>query len=62
MPSEISVTVKNDEKRLTKKALIYEPYAVHEEDPTIKALMDEAVKEFNDEVDKVTVKIIMEVK
>lgn len=62
MVSEIAVTVKNDDKTLTKKELIYEPYAVHEEDPTIKALMDETVKEFNAEVESVKVKITMEVK
>jgi len=61
MPSEISITVKNDEKRQTTKHLIYDVYAVHEEDPLIKDLMDKAVKEFNDEVDKVTVKITLEV-
>ena len=62
MPSEISITVKNDEKRQTTKHLIYDVYAVHEDDPLIKDLMDKAVKEFNDEVDKVSVKITMEVK
>jgi|TARA_R110000868_G_scaffold11599_2_gene56679 hypothetical protein len=62
MPSEISITVKNDEKRQTTKHLIYDVYAVHEEDPLIKDLMDRAVKEFNDTPDKVSVKITMEVK
>jgi len=62
MPSEISITVKNDEKRQTTKHLIYDVYAVHEEDPLIKDLMDKAVKEFNDTPDKVSVKITMEVK
>jgi hypothetical protein len=62
MPSEISITVKNEEKRQTTKHLIYDVYAVHEEDPLIKDLMDRAVKEFNDTPDKVSVKITMEVK
>jgi hypothetical protein len=62
MPSEISITVKNDEKRQTTKHLIYDVYAVHEEDPLIKDLMDKAVKEFNETPDKVSVKITMEVK
>ena len=62
MPSEISITVKNEEKRQTTKHLIYDVYAVHEEDLLIKDLMDKAVKEFNDTPDKVRVKITMEVK
>lgn len=62
MLSEISIIVKNEEKRQTTKHLIYEVYAMHEEDPIIKDLMDQAVKEFNATPDKVTVKITMEVK
>lgn len=62
MPSEISITVKNDEKRQTTKHLIYDVYAVHEEDPIIKDLMDKAVKEFNGEVDSINIKICLEVK
>lgn len=61
MPSELSITVKNEEKRQTTKHLIYDVYAVHEEDPLIKDLMDKAVKEFNETPDKVSVKITMEV-
>jgi hypothetical protein len=61
MPSEISITVKNDEKRQTTKTLIYELYTVHESDPIIKNLMDKAVAEFNDDVEKVSVKITLEV-
>lgn len=62
MVSEISITVKNEEKRQTTKHLIYEIYAVHEEDAILKDLMDQAVKEFGATPDKVQVKIIMEVK
>jgi hypothetical protein len=42
--------------------LIYDVYAVHEEDPIIKDLMDQAVKEFGSDPEKVSVKITMEVK
>ena len=59
MVSELSITVKNEEKRQTTKHLIYDVYAVHEDDPTIKEHMDNAVKEFNATPDKVTVKITM---
>jgi hypothetical protein len=62
MPSEISIIVKNEEKRQTTKHLVYELYTVHEEDPMIKELMHAAVKEFNAVPDKVSVKITMEVK
>lgn len=61
MVSEIIITVKNEEKRQTTKHLIYDVYAVHEEDPIIKDLMDQAVKEFADKPDKIMVKITMEV-
>lgn len=62
MPSELSVTVKNEEKRQTTNHLIYEPYAVHEEDPIVKELIEQAVKEFNATVDSIKIKISMEVK
>ncbi len=62
MPSELSVTVKNEEKRQTTNHLIYEPYAVNEEDPIVKELIDQAVKEFNATVDSIKIKISMEVK
>lgn len=62
MLSEISIIVKNEEKRQTTKHLIYDLYTVHEADPLIKDLMDQAVKEFAAEPDKVSVKITMEVK
>lgn len=62
MPSELSVTVKNEEKKQTTKHLIYENYSVHEEDPIVKELIDQAVKEFNSSVDAIKIKISMEVK
>ncbi len=62
MVSELSITVKNEEKRQTTKHLIYDVYAVHEEDPIIKEHMDSAVKEFNATPDSVKIKISMEVK
>lgn len=61
MPSELSITVKNEEKRQTTKHLIYDLYTVHECDPVIKEHIDAAVKEFNATPDKVSVKITMEV-
>lgn len=62
MAAEISVTVKNDEKRQTHKHLVYDSFACDIEDETLKSLVDEAVKEFNAEVEDITIKITMAVK
>lgn len=57
--SEITVVVKDDEKRLTKKQLVYETYSTDENDPFIAACVAETVKEFASEPTDVTVKITM---
>ncbi len=62
MLSEVTVVVKNEEKRQTTKHLMYDSYAIHEDDPIIKALIEDAVKEFNSEPDDIKVKIAMEFK
>lgn len=62
MLSQITIVVKNEEKRQTTKHLMYDAYAVHEDDPIIKALIDDALKEFNSEPDDIKVKIAMEFK
>jgi hypothetical protein len=59
MLSEITVVVKNEEKRQTTKHLMYDAYSIHEDDPILKALIDDAVKEFNSEPDDIKVKISM---
>lgn len=52
MPIEISLTLKNEEKRLTKKHLSYEEdLVVSWENDTILNLSQEARKEFNAPVD-----------
>lgn len=61
MVSELTVIVKNEEKRQTTKHLIYDIFTVDEEDPTIKDLVERAVKQFNDEVDDVRIRISMDV-
>lgn len=40
MVSEIKVIIKDDEKRMTKKFLIYDPYHVSEDDPIIKKCIE----------------------
>ena len=41
MVSELTVVVKDEEKNLRKKFLIYETYTVDENDPTIKNCIEE---------------------
>ena len=62
MVSEISVIIKNEEKRQVTKHLVYDAYQVNESDEILKGLMDQAVKEFNAEVESIKIKISMEVK
>jgi hypothetical protein len=64
MAFELSVTVKSDDKRMTTKHLMYEPCLVSEEDPIIKAAIEDAVNEFGNvdrEVLDIRVKITLEV-
>jgi len=64
MAFELSITVKSNDKRMTTKHLIYEPCSVSEEDPIIKAAIEDAVKEFgnvDNEVLDIRVKITLEV-
>ena len=62
MVSELTVVVKNEEKRQTTKHLIYDIFTVDEEDPLLKDLIDKAIKQFNGEVDDIRVKISMEMR
>lgn len=57
--SELSVIIKNEEKRLTKKYLMHDPFVVTEHDPQISQCISESLKEFNDEATDVNVKITM---
>lgn len=61
MVAEVTITVKNPEKKLTKNHLIYEEFKACEHDPIISELIRETVKEFSDEVEKIQVKILLEV-
>ena len=61
MVCEITVTVKNEEKNLKKKHLIYDDFKVDEDDPLIHSLLREAEKEFNDEITSAKVRINLEV-
>ncbi|HEX4374872.1 MAG TPA: hypothetical protein VHZ50_16325 [Puia sp.] len=61
MSSELSVTIKDSEKSLTKKYLQYEIYAVHEEDFVIKNAIQETLANFDGEPENIIVKIKMEI-
>lgn len=61
---ELIVTVKDDEKRLTKNHLIYDPITASETDPIVSQCIKDTVKEFGNELSEktITVKIILSVK
>jgi hypothetical protein len=59
MLSEITVSIRDEEKTLKKKFLIYESYRVSEDDLTIQSCIQETLKNFSSEPSKVTVKITM---
>lgn len=55
--SEMTVTIKDSEKTLKKKFPIHNTYVVSDEDETIKSCINEVLKNFNGEPDRVSVKI-----
>jgi len=61
MCSEITVIVKDDEKTLRSKYLIYEQYQVDEHDPVIKNCIAQTVANFNAEPTDINVKINLEI-
>ncbi len=62
MSSELTITIKDDEKRLSKKFLLYDIYTVSDEDMIIKACIDETLKNFDGEPDTISVKITLMVR
>ncbi len=60
MFKELSVTIKDDEKRLSKKFPLYDEIMVDEHDPVIKQCIDETLKNFDGTPDSVKVTIVME--
>lgn len=62
MFSEISVTVKDAEKRLTKKFPTYEEFKAHEDDPVVKKCIEETLENFDGEPEDITVNIKLEIK
>lgn len=60
MVSELKVTIKDSEKSLNKKYLIYDTYTTDENDPMIKQCIDETLENFDGEPEHVTVNIKLE--
>ena len=61
MVCELSVTLQNEESKITKKFLIYEEITVSEDDPIIEECINMTKESFNEEPDNVSVSIKMEV-
>jgi len=54
--SELSVTIKDEEKTLTEKFLLYESYQFTEEDPIIKDCIEKTLKNFGSEPESIRVR------
>lgn len=60
MQSVLTVIVKNDERSMRYKHNLYDDYAVSEDDPLIKKLVDDALKHFGEQPDDVQIRIAMQ--
>ena len=58
--SEVTVTLKDDEKTLKSKFLLYEVYSVSVDDDTLKACVGEALSGFKGSPTDVKIRINME--
>jgi hypothetical protein len=62
MVSELTVIIKDDEKKTLKKPfLLYDSYAIDDNDPTIKNCIEETVAEFQGEPSNIKVVITLEI-
>lgn len=59
--NELTVVLKDSERTYRHKFVIYEAYAVSEDDAMIKACIEEAKKSFEGEPESIQIKIHMEV-
>lgn len=58
--SELSVTIKDEEKRLNKKFAIYETISTDENDPIVNQCIEETLKNFDGTPDSVKYTITVE--
>jgi|FreactTroBogLake_1042271.scaffolds.fasta_scaffold27817_3 hypothetical protein len=61
MVCELSVTIKDDEKTLTTKYLIYDEIIVREDDPIIADCIDQTLINFDGTPDDIIVRIKLEI-
>jgi len=61
MVSELTVAIKDEEKTLRTKYLIYETYTTDENDPVIKDCIEKTLENFAGEPSDVTVTIKLEI-
>jgi hypothetical protein len=59
MVSEVTVSIRDEEKTLKKKFLLYDVFQVSDQDATIKSCIEETLKNFSSEPSKITVKITL---
>lgn len=57
---ELSITVSDDERKVTKKYVMHTPISIEHEDESLAAMVKEVVDMFNGEPDSITIKIRME--
>ena len=60
MVSELTVAIKDEEKNLRTKYLIYETYTTDENDPVIKDCIEKTLDNFNGEPTDITINIKLE--
>jgi hypothetical protein len=58
----VSIRISNEEKRMSKAHLIYDSFELSRNDEIIKPLLDEAVKEFGEDPEKIvlTCKLVIQ--
>lgn len=60
MTTELTITIRDEEKRkLTKEFLVYEPFNWKEDDETIQRCVKELLEEFKGEPDDIKVRATM---
>lgn len=61
MVAELAITLRDEEKKLTKKFLTYMPFQCDENDIYIKECVQSSLKEFTGTPDSISVKINLEI-
>lgn len=59
MVAIVEVSIKGEERRYKRQFLIYEPFTMQDNDPTIMACIKETIDEFKGEPDDIKLKACM---